>query len=303
MDLTYLDLGFYKQRGSSNDNIFQLVEIAPFIEELGYKRIWVGEHHSLDCSWRSPEIIISLLLASTETIKIGSSGNLLMLHNSLRLAQDYSLLEGLFNGRVDLGLAFGSTPDDVKNALTNNFNDNITLDTKVKELISYFDFEKNEKYSPSFLIPPFMKGVKPNIWALSTSNSKFNLAIDNKLNYVWSLFHKKEENWPNGKCVIDFQNKYFHTHGEIPETAISITGIFLEDKKRQKNLIDLFKGNFHITVSGSKEECKERIYTILKKYQGIKQVVISDLSLTLEDKKENLKTFYEIVKDINLPST
>lgn len=86
MDLTLLDIGIYKSQGKSIDKINHLFEIIPVIEELGYKRLWLGEHHDHDCAWRSPEILISLLLASSDKIKIGSAGNLLRLHNPLRLS-------------------------------------------------------------------------------------------------------------------------------------------------------------------------------------------------------------------------
>ncbi len=77
-----------------------MFEIATILEKQGYKRIWLGEHRAYDCAWRSPEILIPLLLASTDKIKIESVGNLLRLHKFFKVVQGYSLMERLFPNKV-----------------------------------------------------------------------------------------------------------------------------------------------------------------------------------------------------------
>lgn len=307
MKLTYLDLGIYKDYGNSIDKVYQLFDISQTLENLGYNRLWLGEHHSFDCAWRSPEILISILLGATEKIKIGSAGNLIKLHNTLRLAQDYSILEGIFKGRVDMGIAAGSTTPKIKNALltshsgiTNN-NPNDYFLEKISDLFNFFDgsFDENNSFY-GIHSPPYIKNLKPNIWFLSTSNSKTDLAINYKTNYVWSLFHKKEKNWPSFDSISRFETDYYNVNKVFPETAISISGICINDKKRVLEIQELFKNNFHMTVGGTIDECRNQIKKILKKYSGVQELVIADFSLNIDEKIESSTNFKSIIDDLNL---
>src|SRR5688500_2986679 len=75
-----------------NERIDSLFELLPNIESLGFSRFWLGEHYSQACAWRNPEILIALLCAATDTIRIGVAGVLVKLYPSLLIAQNYKLL-------------------------------------------------------------------------------------------------------------------------------------------------------------------------------------------------------------------
>jgi luciferase family oxidoreductase group 1 len=81
------------------------VDIARAVEDAGYRRYWVSEHHnmrSLACS--SPEILTAHVGAKTERIRIGAAGIMLPNHAPFKVAEMFRTLLAMYPGRIDLGL-------------------------------------------------------------------------------------------------------------------------------------------------------------------------------------------------------
>lgn len=87
--------------------------MAATAEQAGYKRFWVAEHHaSPGIGGGATAVVISHVGHTTSNIRIGSGGIMLPNHNPFVIAEQFGTLEGLFPGRVDLGLgrAPGAAP-------------------------------------------------------------------------------------------------------------------------------------------------------------------------------------------------
>src|SRR5437588_12085219 len=81
------------------------VDLARLADALGYHRYWVAEHHGtpmLACA--SPEALIGPIGALTSRIRVGSGGVMLPHYSPLKVAETFSMLSGLFPGRVDLAV-------------------------------------------------------------------------------------------------------------------------------------------------------------------------------------------------------
>jgi luciferase family oxidoreductase group 1 len=81
------------------------VDIARAVEEAGYRRYWVSEHHnmrSLACS--APELLIAHVGAHTERIRVGAAGIMLPNHAPFKVAEMFRTLLAMYPGRIDLGL-------------------------------------------------------------------------------------------------------------------------------------------------------------------------------------------------------
>ena len=75
------------------------------VERLGYRRIWVAEHHGMPAVASSaPAVLIAHLANATSSIRIGSGGVMLPNHCPLVVAEQFATLEALHHGRIDLGL-------------------------------------------------------------------------------------------------------------------------------------------------------------------------------------------------------
>lgn len=81
------------------------IELAKLADRLGYSRYWVAEHHnSRTLASASPEILIPMLAANTQRIRVGSGGVMLTHYSALKVAEVFRMLETLFPGRIDIGL-------------------------------------------------------------------------------------------------------------------------------------------------------------------------------------------------------
>ncbi len=81
------------------------VDLAQRVEQLGYRRYWLAEHHSISglaCS--ATAVLIGHVAGATKTIRVGSGGVMLPNHAPLVVAEQFGTLEALYPERIDLGL-------------------------------------------------------------------------------------------------------------------------------------------------------------------------------------------------------
>ena len=87
------------------DALERALTTARHVEQLGFKRFWVAEHHNMDAIASSATTVLMGYLASgTSSIRIGSGGIMLPNHAPLVVAEQIGTLASLYPGRIDLGL-------------------------------------------------------------------------------------------------------------------------------------------------------------------------------------------------------
>ncbi|GHA31890.1 hypothetical protein GCM10007103_11920 [Salinimicrobium marinum] len=93
-------------QGSTIKKAFEnSLELAQRVEELGFKRFWISEHHNTESIVSSATVVLLGHIAQgTSKIRIGSGGIMLPNHSPLVVAEQFGTLESLFPGRIDLGL-------------------------------------------------------------------------------------------------------------------------------------------------------------------------------------------------------
>src|SRR4051812_16033789 len=111
--LSVLDQSPVPEGATGADALRKSIDLAQLSESLGYDRYWVAEHHgtpALACA--SPEVLIAAIGMATSRIRVGSGGVMLPHYSPFKVAEDFSMLAGLFPGRVDLGIgrAAGTDP-------------------------------------------------------------------------------------------------------------------------------------------------------------------------------------------------
>src|ERR1700747_1154587 len=103
--VSVLDLVATRAGEPAGSAIAKSVELARDAEQLGYRRSWVAEHHSIQglaCS--ATPVLIGHIAAATKTIRVGSGGVMLPNHAPLVVAEQFGTLEAMYPGRIDLGL-------------------------------------------------------------------------------------------------------------------------------------------------------------------------------------------------------
>jgi len=103
--LSVLDLSPVSIGGTQAQGVRDTIDIAKAAERLGYRRIWMAEHHSIaHLSSAAPEVLIAAISQVTSTIRLGSGGVMLPNYSPLKVAETFMELEALAPGRIDLGL-------------------------------------------------------------------------------------------------------------------------------------------------------------------------------------------------------
>ena len=97
---------------SAAEAIANTLDLAQLADRCGYHRYWVAEHHNAPAfASASPEILLARIASLTARIRVGAAGILLGHYSSLKVAEQFNLLEVLFPGRLDLGVGRGAGSD------------------------------------------------------------------------------------------------------------------------------------------------------------------------------------------------
>ncbi|WP_457818948.1 LLM class flavin-dependent oxidoreductase, partial [Staphylococcus aureus] len=76
--LSVLDLASVFEGMSHAEALRDTIATAQEAERLGYRRIWVAEHHGMPAVASSaPAVLIGAIAAATSTIRVGSGGVML----------------------------------------------------------------------------------------------------------------------------------------------------------------------------------------------------------------------------------
>ncbi len=111
--LSVLDLVPVSTGQTSAQAVAASLSLAQRADDLGYARYWFAEHHNMPAvASTTPPVLIAAAAARTSRIRVGSGGVMLPNHSPLVVAEQFSALEAIAPGRVDLGLgrAPGSDP-------------------------------------------------------------------------------------------------------------------------------------------------------------------------------------------------
>ena len=150
--------------------------MAPEVERLGYRRLWVAEHHGMPAVASSaPAVLIAHLATATTTLRVGSGGVMLPNHAPLVIAEQFGTLEALHPGRIDLGLGRAPGTDQVTVRALRRTPDvqSDTFPDDVVELINYL-LPGDGSLGRTFANPG--RGYLPEVWLLGSSLFSAQLA-------------------------------------------------------------------------------------------------------------------------------
>ncbi|GAA4614411.1 LLM class flavin-dependent oxidoreductase [Saccharopolyspora hordei] len=105
MRLSVLDRSHVSRGTSPQQALRDTVRFAQQVEDLGYHRFWVAEHHSVPgVAGSAPTVLAAAVAAATSRIRVGTGGVMLPNHQPLVVAEQFGVLGALFPDRIDVGL-------------------------------------------------------------------------------------------------------------------------------------------------------------------------------------------------------
>jgi natural product biosynthesis luciferase-like monooxygenase protein/amino acid adenylation domain-containing protein/non-ribosomal peptide synthase protein (TIGR01720 family) len=98
----------------ADDKYKLLFEGADFADRNGFTAVWTPERHfhAFGGLYPNPSVIGAALASATKHIRIRAGSVVIPLHNPIRVAEEWSVVDNLSNGRVDLAFARGWNPND-----------------------------------------------------------------------------------------------------------------------------------------------------------------------------------------------
>lgn len=225
--LSVVDQSPMRRGAPAAEALGDTVRLAQAVESLGYERYWVAEHHNTsNFAGTSPEILIGQILANTSRIRVGSGGVMLTHYSSLKVAEQFGMLESFYPGRVDLGvgrapgsdqqtmfaLAYPGRPKDVEQ-----------FPQQVVDLIGYLygALQDDHPFAAIKARPGNPPTSAPSVWLLGSSDYSANLAAYIGLPFAFADFFGNTGK--HGPAVAEIYRRNFKPSELCPEPRLNVT--------------------------------------------------------------------------------
>ena len=235
--LSVLDQSPVSEGSTGADALRNSIDLARRVEELGYARYWVAEHHGTPMlASAAPEILIAEIAAATSRIRVGSGGVMLPHYSPLKVAEVFSMLAALHPGRVDLGIgrAPGTDPQtmfalqrDRRQAAPDDFPEQLA------ELLALLedDLPANHPFSRLTALPGGPE--RPEVWLLGSSPQSAIWAAELGLPYSFADFIN-----PTGAELAQLYRERFQPSSRraTPWVAAAVSTICAETDEQAQRL-------------------------------------------------------------------
>jgi luciferase family oxidoreductase group 1 len=233
-----LDQSPVPEGATGADALANTLDLAALADELGYHRYWVAEHHGGPMlASAAPEVLIGPIAAATRRIRVGSGGVMLPHYSPFKVAEAFSLLAGLFGGRIDLALGRASGTDplttfalqrDRSKAMPDDF------PQQLAELLAHLEDALPPDH-PFARLPAFLPGRPhlPEPWLLGSSPQSAIWAAELGLPYAFADFIN-----PDGASIArDYRARFAGGgRGERPHTLVAAWAICAESDEEAQRL-------------------------------------------------------------------
>jgi luciferase family oxidoreductase group 1 len=237
--LSVLDQSPIAEGSTGAQALRNTIDLARLCDELGYRRYWVAEHHGGPMlAGPSPEALIGPIAAATSRIRVGSGGVMLPHYSPFKVAETFSLLAGLFPGRIDLALgrAAGTDPlttfalqRDRRQAAPDDF------PQQLAELLAYLDDRMPEDH-PFARLGETLPGLpeRPECWLLGSSQQSAIWAAELGLPYAFADFI----NAGGAEIAALYRERFAeHEHAEAkPRVSVAVWVICAESDEQAQRL-------------------------------------------------------------------
>ena len=273
MKLSVLDQSPIRQGFAPADAIAETLALASLADELGYARYWVSEHHnSPSVAGTAPEVLMAAIASRTRRIRVGSAGVMLPHYASLKVAEQFRVLDAIAPGRIDLGL--GRAPgSDMATALALNPNARGQAERfgiQVQEVIALLEGRALGTGFEGHTVVAEPRGeTVPEVWILGSSDWGAQAAAMLGLPYCFAYFFN------DGQGAEDALGLYRHLFRpsawlSAPHSAVAVFAVAAEteaeawrlNRSREVWRLERERGRYRRIVSV--EEAEARVLTPAK---------------------------------------
>lgn len=171
-----------------------LIESAKFADQNGFSALWTPERHfhPFGGLYPNPSLTSAALAMITERIQLRSGSIVMPLHNPARVAEEWSVVDNLSNGRVALAFASGWTIDDFVLSSEIHANRREAMWRGIQTVQKLWEGEQVELKDATgntFKVRTFPQPIQPKLptWIVCQSNATFIEAGKMGANLLTSL--------------------------------------------------------------------------------------------------------------------
>lgn len=171
-------LMFFSSRGAgrSTGKYDLFLKCAELADAGSFESIWIPERHFHEFGglFPNPAVLASALAVSTRRVRIRAGSVVLPLHEPLRVVEEWSAVDNLSNGRVDIAFAVGWNPNDYSIA-PSKYADRVELTfsgiEEVKRLWKGESVIRKNGKGEEVQVKPYPEPVQPelNVWLTCTA--------------------------------------------------------------------------------------------------------------------------------------
>ncbi|WP_257168030.1 non-ribosomal peptide synthetase [Bradyrhizobium sp. SRS-191] len=196
---------FYFAEGGGNDNpadIYRLyLDSARRADQLGLSAIWTPERHFTDvaAAYPNPSLLAAAIATSTTHVKLRAGSVVLPLHEPLRVAEEWAVVDNLSGGRAGVAFAPGWLADDFVFApgrYADRAAQTLTMVDEVRRLWRGDAVERCNGAGQTVAVRTLPRPIQRELPAwLTTSGSarSFESAAENGLNVLTGLLNQSIE--------------------------------------------------------------------------------------------------------------
>jgi len=228
-----------------SDALNKTIDLARLVDEIGYTRFWMNEHHGIpSLASIAPEVILARIGAETTNIRLGLGGLILPNYAPLKVAEIFRTLHTLHPDRVDLGIARSAGTPIPPSALRRERRTEPTDDysEQLQELLNFLGLDSFQIGDPfsNIQVAPNTPGTA-SVWMLGSSSRSSTMAARFGLPYAYSHFHNPVSTREAIEC---YKNSFMPAHGyQSPRCVVFIGVLCAEthgDAERLQSSMRLF---------------------------------------------------------------
>ena len=249
--LSVLDQSPVSEGMTGGQALRKTIDLAQLADALGYHRYWVAEHHGgPSLAGPSPEVLIGPIAAGTERIRVGSGGVMLPHYSPLKVAENFSILSGLYPGRIDLALGRAPGTDqlatfalqrDRRQAAPDDFPEQLV------ELLGYLEdkLPAGHPFARLAALPGLPE--KPEVWLLGSSPQSAIWAAELGLPYAFADFI----NPAGARIAADYRARFADSERlPAPKLAVGVMAICADSDEEAERLAASGRMSFSLLRQG-----------------------------------------------------
>ncbi|GAA1739089.1 LLM class flavin-dependent oxidoreductase [Microbacterium paludicola] len=235
---------------SEAERIRDIVTIAKHAEEVGLDVFALGEHHNPPFFSSSPTTTLAYIGAQTENLILSTATTLITTNDPAKIAEDYSMLQHLTGGRVDLVMGRGNTGpvypwfgQDIRQGLPLAIENYALLRQLWDQDVVDWEGKFRSPLQGFTATPRPLDGVAPFVWHGSIRTPE----IAEQAAYYGDGFFANNIFWPKEhyqRLIALYRQRYAHYGHGTPEQAIVGLGGQAFMAKNSQDAVNAFRPYF-----------------------------------------------------------